>query len=152
MLEVKPSHQYSITFCCFGTGGSRGAVWQNGVRHESTWEVKVCHWIPPWRKNGTHWHSMMLAKRLWGPNSACEHSEMMGGAFQQLQQWKTSQVTDSHPYVFEHSMQTFLYRLLKCIANSVNHIEKNSILLLRICSIQQCYCTPHPCCSFQGNK
>ena len=25
-IEVEPSHQYSITFCCHETDGSRGAV------------------------------------------------------------------------------------------------------------------------------
>ena len=30
-VEVEPSHQYSITFCCHITDGSRRAVWQNGV-------------------------------------------------------------------------------------------------------------------------
>lgn len=32
-VETEPSHQYSITFCCYGTDGSRGAVRQNGIRH-----------------------------------------------------------------------------------------------------------------------
>jgi len=30
-VEVEPPHQYSITFCCHMTDGSRGAVWQNGI-------------------------------------------------------------------------------------------------------------------------
>jgi len=29
-VEVEPSHQYSIKFCCRVTDVSRGAVWQNG--------------------------------------------------------------------------------------------------------------------------
>ena len=32
-VEVEPSHQYSVTFCCCVTDGSRGAVWQNDVWH-----------------------------------------------------------------------------------------------------------------------
>ena len=80
-VEAEPSHQYSITFCCCVTDGSRGAVWQNGVWHGSAYEAKVCHWIPPCIKNGTHWHSLMLAEHLWRPNNGCQHSEAVGGAF-----------------------------------------------------------------------
>jgi len=65
------------------------------------YETKVCHWMCG---NGTHLHSSMLHKRLWRPNSGCEHSEMLDGLFQQWwqQQWP-------HPL-----MQTFtsvLWRL-----------------------------------------
>ena len=30
----------------------------------------------------------MLPEHLWRPNSGCEHSEALGGAFQQWQQWQ----------------------------------------------------------------
>ena len=50
-VEVEPYHQYSITFCCCASDGSRGAVWQNGVWHGSAYEAEVCHWIPPSWKN-----------------------------------------------------------------------------------------------------
>jgi len=56
-IDSEPSHQYLRTFCCHVTGGSRGAVWENGVCHE----VKVCHWVLPCRKKHTHWCSLMLA-------------------------------------------------------------------------------------------
>ena len=79
-VEVEPSQIYSITFCCHVTDGSRGAFWQNGVWHGSEDKEKVCHWIPLCRKNGTHWHSLMLAEHLW---SGCEYSEVVGGRFQQ---------------------------------------------------------------------
>ena len=46
-VEVEPSCQYSITFFCCATNGSRGAVWQNGLWHGSSNEGKVCHWTPP---------------------------------------------------------------------------------------------------------
>ena len=42
-VEVEVSHQYFITCLCHGTGGSKGAVWQNGIWHESAHEAKVCH-------------------------------------------------------------------------------------------------------------
>jgi len=96
VIEVEPSHQYSITFCCCATVGSRGAVWQNGIWHGSVDEAKVCHWIPPCGKDGTHWHSLKLDVCLWRPNGGCEHSEVVGGAFQQWeqQQWVTSAGAD----------------------------------------------------------
>jgi len=72
-VEVEPPHQYSITFCCCETDGSRGAVWQNGVWYGSAYVAEVCHWIPWWRKNGTQWHSSMFTESFWRPNSGCEH-------------------------------------------------------------------------------
>ena len=39
-IEVEPSHQYSVTFCCCRTNGSRGAVWSSIV---SDMEVHAKH-------------------------------------------------------------------------------------------------------------
>ena len=69
------------------------AVWQNSVWHGSAGEKKVCRWIPPCGKSGTHWHSLTLAERLWRPISGCEHCEAMGGVFQQWWQWCEWQTT-----------------------------------------------------------
>lgn len=88
--EAEPSHQYSVTCCCHETGSSTGAVWQNGVWHGSADEAKVWNWISPWGKNGVHWHTLMHTERLWRPTSGYEHSEALGGAFQEWQQWVTS--------------------------------------------------------------
>ena len=85
-VEAEPSHQYSVAFCCHVSDGSKGALWQNGVWCGSACEAKVCHWIPPCRKNSTHWHSLTLTECRWRPASGCEHSEVVGGALQQLQQ------------------------------------------------------------------
>ena len=78
------------------TGGSWGAVWQNGTWHGSEYEAKVCHRIPPCGKNGTHWHLLTVAQHLWRSGSGCEHSEALGGVFQQWQQqqWVTSAGAD----------------------------------------------------------
>ena len=76
-----PPTFHSIPFCCCVTDGSRGAVWQNGVWHRSMDEAKVCHWIPPCRKNGNYWHPLTLAEHLWRPTSGCEHNDMMGDVF-----------------------------------------------------------------------
>ena len=65
--EAEPSRQYSIIFSCHTIDGSRGAVWQNDVWHGSSYKAKVCHWIPPCRRNGTHWHLLMLDEHLWRP-------------------------------------------------------------------------------------
>jgi len=37
-VEVEPSRQYPVKFCCRATDDSRGAVWQNGVWHGSPYE------------------------------------------------------------------------------------------------------------------
>jgi len=65
-VESEPSHQYSITRCCCGTDGSRGAVWQYGDWDGSVYGGAVCHRIPPRGKKGTHWHSPMLAESTSG--------------------------------------------------------------------------------------
>jgi len=70
-VEVEPSRQYSIKFCCCMTDDSRGALWQNGVWHGSAYETKVCNWIPLCGKNCIQWHSPMLAKLLRRPNNGC---------------------------------------------------------------------------------
>jgi len=55
-----------------------------------TWK---CHWILLCGKNGSHWHSLTFAEHLWSPNSGCENSEVVGGAFQQWQQQCERQAT-----------------------------------------------------------
>jgi len=41
----------------------------------------------------------MLAEHLWRTNSGCEHSDVVGGEFQQRQQW----VTFVHADFYEQS-------------------------------------------------
>ena len=79
-------HRHSITFYCCARDDDGGAVWQNGVWRESVYEAKMWNWIPPYGKKCHHWHSLTLAELLWRSNSGCEHSEAVGGAFQQ--QWQ----------------------------------------------------------------
>jgi len=76
-VEAETSYQYSITCCCCMTDGSRGASWHNGAWHGSAYEAKVCHWIPPCGKNGTHWHSLTLVERWWRPKTGCEYNEVV---------------------------------------------------------------------------
>ena len=74
-VEAELSYQYSDTFCCCVTDGSRGAIWENGAWHGSMFEAEVWNWIPPCRKNVTHWHSSLLTEQLWRSVSGCEHSK-----------------------------------------------------------------------------
>ena len=85
-VKDEPSYQYSVTSCCHETDGSKGAFWQNGIQHGSAYKAKVCHWIPLWgKKSSTHWHSLTLTEHLWRLIGGCEHSEMVGGVWQQQQ-------------------------------------------------------------------
>ena len=119
-VEAEPSHQYSITFCCCMTDGSRGEVWQNGVWYGSMYEAKVCHWFLPHGKNDIHWDSLMLSECFWRPSSGCEHTEVVGGTFQQWQQWVTSTGADFD----ECGMQAFVHRWQKCRANGGGYVKK----------------------------
>ena len=65
-VEIEHTYQYSITFYCHLTYGSKGAVWQTGIWHGSEYEAKVWNWIPPLENNGTHWHCRALMEtRQW---------------------------------------------------------------------------------------
>ena len=61
-VEVEPSCQYSVKFCCRVTYDSRGAVWQNGVWHGNAYEAKVCNCIPPC---GKKLHPMTFIDACW---------------------------------------------------------------------------------------
>jgi len=65
-------------------------TWQNGIWQGSACEINVCHGIHSCGKVRTHWHSQTPPEHLWGPNSGCQHSEVMGGALQQWWQWQWS--------------------------------------------------------------
>ena len=107
------------------TDGSGGAVSVNGVWRGSADEAKVWNLIPPCGKSGTHWHSSMLGEHLWRRKSECEHSEVVGGVFQQWQQWHW--VTSAGADFYEHSMQAFIHCWQQGIANRVSTL-KSSVL------------------------
>ena len=57
-VQVEPSHQYSFTFCCHVTDGSRGAAWQDSIWHGSAYKAKVQDGTPSFRKSHLlifHW-------------------------------------------------------------------------------------------------
>jgi len=100
-----------FVFCCHVTDGSRGEAWQSYVWYGSVYQAKVCHWITPCGKNGTNWHSLMLAEHSWRPNSGWEHSEVVSGALQQWWQWQHA--TSASLDFYECSMRGSCSSLMK---------------------------------------
>jgi len=58
-VGVELSHQYSVTFCCHATNGSKRAVWQNNFCHgvNSSGSAQICdqqgkgiHRSAPWKR------------------------------------------------------------------------------------------------------
>ena len=122
-VEFEPSHQYPITFCCHVTDSSGRAVQYNGLWYGSKYGVKVYLWIPPCENNGNYWYVLILAERWWIPNSGCENTEGVGGAFQQWQQWITSTGSD----FYQCSMQALVHHWWKCTANGDSYVEKQCL-------------------------
>ena len=119
VVEVERSHQHSTAFCCCVIDGSRGAVWQNGIWHGSAYEAKMCHWIPLCRRNV---HSLTFINIY-----RCEHSEAVGGVFQQRQQRHERQATFK---MAKHSCHTTKWKSVS-ISSSMQMVVtrlKNSIL------------------------
>jgi len=109
-LKVMPPILCWLTMPAADVGGMAAGIWYGCVH-----EIKVCSWIPPWGKNGTHWHSLMLAEHLWRQNSVCEYSEAADGAFQQWQQqqWVTTAGAD----LCQDGMQALVHCWQKSRAN-----------------------------------
>ena len=108
-VEVESSHQYFAGCCCCVTDYSREAGLQNIFWHRNTYATKMCHFIPPYEKNGSHWHSLTLVEGFLRPNSGCEHSEAVGGALQQWWQQHESQA------MFQMAMQLFMSMACKLL-------------------------------------
>jgi len=125
-VEAELSCLHSITFGCDVSDGSSEVVWQTSVWHGSAYEAKVWVWITPWRKNGTHWPTLMFAEHFWTPNSGCEYSEVMGSLFQAvaIAKWKTSHIPVIHANFHKHGMQELIHCWWKCTAIGDDHVEK----------------------------
>ena len=131
-VEVEPSCQYSITFCYHATDGSRGEVWQNGIWHGSVYEAEVWDWLPPSGGECINWHSLTFAELSWRPNSGCEHSEAVGGAFQEWWQGQERQAMLSHNEINSISIcsSTWIGRLwlVNCVCSIGNDVGNTGIL------------------------
>jgi len=126
--EVGPSHQYSVTFCCHVTDGSRGAVWQNVVWHGNTYEANMCCWIFSCGQSYTHWHSTFI----------------LGSAFQQWWEQHKRQATfqmvmpschtmqSAHPHELVNYNQRTLYRAHCCL-----QCLETIMVMLEYCSLPQ---------------
>jgi len=78
------------------------APWQmaaEGQSDQMASEAEVCHWIPPHRNSGTHWHSAMRAASWWTPKSGCW--AQWGGS-------GNSDITSFGVNVKEHGMQALV--------------------------------------------
>ena len=118
-VEVRPSHQFSIHY--HATGGSRGAVWENSTWHWSAYRG-VTEFLHV-EKNCFSWHSSKFAEHLWTPNSGCEHTEVVGGVFQQWWHWRW--VTSTKGDFSKCTVQALFHCWQKCIANGSDHVEKS---------------------------
>ena len=104
-VEVGPSCQYSITFCCHVTNGSREAFWQNGVWHGSMYEAKVCYWM--WKKlhplifTGTWWMFIETKQWMWAQwGSGCCISTVVTVT------WNTNHILGSHAQHLHHEIKS----------------------------------------------
>ena len=111
--QERLNHSHSMLLLC-DSWQQRGTL-INDVWHGSVYEAKVCHWIPPCGKIGTHWHSLTLAECLWRSKSGCEHSEVVGGGASvvAIVMWETSYILESHIDFYKHGMQALVHRRLK---------------------------------------
>lgn len=89
------------------TNSSREAFWQNDTWNGSTYQAKLCHGFLPCRKKCTQWHSSLLTECVWEPKSGSEHSEVVGGAFQQ---WPKQQKRQVAFWMAVHSCYTMKWR------------------------------------------
>jgi len=105
-VEVEPSHQYSITFCCCETDSSRGAIWQMASWHgNALWSKGMELNSSMWKKK---WHPLPFIVTFW---VFIETKRWMwaqwvsGCAFQWRWQWVTSTGADC----YECSMQALVH-------------------------------------------
>ena len=81
ILEVEPSHQRPITVVSVWEIVAEGQS-DKMVSDKEAYVLQRCV-IESMQKHDTCWHPSMLAEQLQRPHSGCEHSEVVGNAFQQ---------------------------------------------------------------------
>ena len=91
----------------------------------------------------------MFAEDLLRPNIEREHSEAVGGAFQQLQQqqWVTSTGAD----FYKHGMQALACLWQEYIVNGGDYVEEQCFIAENLC-IKQHYCAFCIYSGFCGDK
>jgi len=123
-VEAELSHQYSITFCCHVTDGSRGEVWQNQFWHGSECETKVWNWTPCEKMTSTDAHQYSLNvyedQRVDVSTGKCWCLSAVATAA-----WKTSHV----PYGGITFKVTYIY-VWEDQTESHDNIQKLSLLKL----------------------
>lgn len=73
---------------------------------------------------------------LWKPNSECEYRQSVSAG-----------MTNLYVMIFSYSLFEKIY-----IASGGDNLERNSVLFLKICSIQCCCCASCSCHSFCENN
>ena len=107
-VEVEPSRQYSVKFCCRATDDSRGAVRQNGVWHWSTFEAEVCNWIPPCGEKKLYPMTFIDACWTFTETKQWMLAQWGGGwcvSAVATVKWKTSHLPDGHAQLSHREMK-----------------------------------------------
>jgi len=154
--EVEPSHQYSATFCCCVTDGSRGAVWHNGTWHGSAYKgvdvfpltfIHICgmftetkqwmwaHWGSGWSVSAVvtvghfHWY-----RRLWAQHAeSCSSLTKMHSWWWWLW-WKT--VFCSWEFSLRNSVNVlFVSVFISREINSRHYFWSNLQITVMICNM-----------------
>ena len=102
-----------------------GSLTQWRLMWKRAWSKGVSVNSSMWKK----WHpltSVMHAEHLRRPNSGCEQSETVRGAFQQW--WQKQLGTLSGTAFYKHVMQALVHHLWKRIASSGDCVEKYSFV------------------------
>ena len=120
-VEVEPLHQYSITFCCCATNGSRGAVWQNAIWHGMCMKQK-CGVDFLHAEKITYWPSLMLAECWWRPT--VDVSTVRWWVVHFSSGVATATITFTGADFYERGMKALAHPVWKCICNSDIYVEK----------------------------
>jgi len=109
-VEVKPSHWYSIPFCCCVTDDSRGAVWKNGVWHGNADKSKVCLSSSMQKKS----HSLTFTDICWTfkENKQWIWAQWGGGqcvSAPPTARWMTNSILNSHAEFYKLCMHAFVH-------------------------------------------
>ena len=141
-VELDPSRQYPVTFCCHVTDGSREVVWYNGVWHGSAFEKIVCHWIPSCRKmapTDMHWCLLNICGdqiedvstvRWWVVCFSSSGNNV-----------KDKSHSGHRADFYKCSMQVLVHCWQKCIVNGGDCVEKHRFVAENLLSQIELFCS-----------